>query len=162
MSRDAESRARARLTRQVVELAVVVAILALVFRPLAVVVAVIGAIRLVRRSLRDVLEPALHEHWTRTEYERRRPEPRSAPPAVRARRAETERRARTLSSQVARELRDPVRNARDLVRRMGEDPGAPQALGHAREALAELDRVERSIAHLLRTARQERAPEGSP
>jgi hypothetical protein len=37
---------------------------------------------------------------------------------------------------------------------MGEDPAADESVEHARAALAELERVERSITHLLRTARE--------
>ena len=59
---------------------------------------------------------------------------------------------------MAHELRDPVRAARGLVQRMGEDPGAETNVVHAHAALAELDRVERSISQMLRNARPQAAP----
>jgi len=41
------------------------------------------------------------------------------------------------------------------VQQMGEDPSSKETLAYASIALAELDRVERSISHLLRFAREE-------
>jgi two-component system, NtrC family, sensor histidine kinase HydH len=60
-----------------------------------------------------------------------------------------------LSASIAHELRNPITAARSLVAQMGEDPAAPENAEYARVALAELDRAERSISHLLRFARDE-------
>jgi len=60
-----------------------------------------------------------------------------------------------LSAQVAHEIRNPITAAKSLVQQMGEDPGSPENVGYAKVALDELDRVERSVAHLLRYAREE-------
>lgn len=60
-----------------------------------------------------------------------------------------------LSASIAKEIRNPITAAKHLVQRMGEDPAADDNLEFATEALSELDRVERSIAHLLRYARDE-------
>jgi signal transduction histidine kinase len=60
-----------------------------------------------------------------------------------------------LSASLAHEIRNPITAARSLVAQMGEDPSRPENVEYARVALEELDRVERSISHLLRFARDE-------
>jgi len=60
-----------------------------------------------------------------------------------------------LSAQVAHEIRNPITAAKSLVQQMGEDPASSENVGYAKIALEELDRVERSVAHLLRYAREE-------
>ncbi len=60
-----------------------------------------------------------------------------------------------LSAQVAHEIRNPITAAKSLVQQMGEDPTSAESVGYAKVALEELDRVERSVAHLLRYAREE-------
>jgi signal transduction histidine kinase len=60
-----------------------------------------------------------------------------------------------LSASIAHEIRNPLTAAKSLVQQMGEDPASPDSVGYAKVALEELDRVERSIAHLLRYAREE-------
>ena len=60
-----------------------------------------------------------------------------------------------LSAQVAHEIRNPITAAKSLVQQMGEDPAAGENVEYAKVALDELDRVERSVAHLLRYARDE-------
>ncbi len=60
-----------------------------------------------------------------------------------------------LSASIAHEIRNPVTAAKSLVQQMGEDPVASQNVEYAKVALEELDRVERSISHLLKFAREE-------
>jgi signal transduction histidine kinase len=60
-----------------------------------------------------------------------------------------------LAAGVAHEIRNPITAAKSLVQQMGEDPNSKETLAYASVALAELDRVERSISHLLRFAREE-------
>jgi len=60
-----------------------------------------------------------------------------------------------LSASLAHEIRNPITAARSLVQQMGEDPGSRDHVEYARVALDELGRVERSISHLLRFAREE-------
>ena len=60
-----------------------------------------------------------------------------------------------LSASIAHEIRNPISAAKSLVQQMGEDPVAPDNIEYAKVALEELDRVERSISHLLRYAREE-------
>jgi signal transduction histidine kinase len=60
-----------------------------------------------------------------------------------------------LSASIAHEIRNPITAAKSLVQQMGEDPGSGENVEYADVALKELDRVERSISHLLRFAREE-------
>lgn len=60
-----------------------------------------------------------------------------------------------LSASIAHEIRNPITAAKSLVQQMGEDPRSDENVEYAKIALAELDRVERSISHLLRYAREE-------
>ena len=60
-----------------------------------------------------------------------------------------------LSASIAHEIRNPITAAKSLVQQMGEDPASDENLDFAGLALSELDRVERSISHLLRYARDE-------
>jgi signal transduction histidine kinase len=76
----------------------------------------------------------------------------------RERRTIEERNARQieqLSASIAHEIRNPITAAKSLVQQMGEDPNSDESVGYANVALEELDRVERSISHLLRFAREE-------
>jgi signal transduction histidine kinase len=60
-----------------------------------------------------------------------------------------------LAAGVAHEIRNPITAAKSLVQQMGEDPTAHDNVEYAGVALAELERVEKSISHLLRFAREE-------
>ena len=62
----------------------------------------------------------------------------------------------SLSASIAHEIRNPITAAKSLVQQMGEDPGATDNIEYAKVALDELDRVERSVSHLLRFAREEK------
>ncbi|MCR9095997.1 MAG: HAMP domain-containing histidine kinase [bacterium] len=78
---------------------------------------------------------------------------------VRRERRQVETRSRRsmedLSASIAHEIRNPITAAKSLVQQMGEDPASDENLEYAGLALSELDRVERSISHLLRYARDE-------
>jgi signal transduction histidine kinase len=77
---------------------------------------------------------------------------------TRERRSLEDRHARSLeqlSASIAHEIRNPITAAKSLVQQMGEDPGSRENVEYANVALEELDRVERSISHLLRFARDE-------
>ncbi|MGH0031120.1 MAG: sensor histidine kinase [Myxococcota bacterium] len=80
---------------------------------------------------------------------------RSAP---RERRQVEDRHVRSLeelSASIAHEIRNPITAAKSLVQQMGEDPASGENIDYAKVAIEELDRVERSVAHLLRYAREE-------
>ncbi len=64
-------------------------------------------------------------------------------------------RVEELSASIAHEIRNPITAAKSLVQQMGEDPAARDNVEYANVALEELERVERSISHLLRFARDE-------
>lgn len=60
-----------------------------------------------------------------------------------------------LTASIAHEIRNPITAAKSLVQQMGEDPSASDNIEYAKVALDELDRVERSVSHLLKFARDE-------
>jgi signal transduction histidine kinase len=60
-----------------------------------------------------------------------------------------------LSATIAHEIRNPIAAAKSLVQQMGEDPHSIENVEYAQVAMDELDRVERSISHLLRYAKEE-------
>ena len=101
----------------------------------------------------SIVAPRLREQWVEREVgqrvnrdvdsERRRVEDRHV------------RSLEDLSASIAHEIRNPITAAKSLVQQMGEDPVSNDNLEYASVALEELDRVERSISHLLRFARDE-------
>lgn len=100
-----------------------------------------------------IVAPRLRERWVRDEVYAR------SPRAVATERQKVETRSRRsmedLSASIAHEIRNPITAAKSLVQQMGEDPASAENVEYADVALAELDRVERSISHLLRYARDE-------
>ena len=60
-----------------------------------------------------------------------------------------------LSASIAHEIRNPITAAKSLVQQMGEDPASHENVEYASVALEELGRVEKSISHLLKYAREE-------
>ncbi len=100
-----------------------------------------------------VVAPALRKRMIDTEVERQlqgtvREERRSLA-------HEHVRELEELSASIAHEIRNPITAAKSLVQQLGEDSRSPENVEYARVALEELDRVERSISHLLRYAREE-------
>ncbi len=97
--------------------------------------------------------PALRDRWIEQEVGTR------SARDVRSEQRHVETRSRRsledLSASIAHEIRNPITAAKSLVQQMGEDPASSENLEYAETALSELDRVERSISHLLRYARDE-------
>ena len=60
-----------------------------------------------------------------------------------------------LSSTIAHEIRNPIAAAKSLLQQMGEDPGSVENVEYANVAVNELERVEKSISHLLKYAKEE-------
>ncbi|MFO0611734.1 MAG: HAMP domain-containing sensor histidine kinase [Polyangiaceae bacterium] len=60
-----------------------------------------------------------------------------------------------LSASIAHEIRNPITAAKSLVQQIAEDPTSADNIEYARVALGELERVERSVSHLLKYARDE-------
>lgn len=122
------------------------------FRP-AFLTALFWGIGLACHFFFAILAPDLRKRWTETELRRRMPEEMS-----RSRRELEDRHARHLehlSASIAHEIRNPITAAKSLLQQMGEDPHSPENVEYAHVALQELERVERSISHLLRYARDE-------
>jgi signal transduction histidine kinase len=100
-----------------------------------------------------LVAPDLRKRWTETELRRRMPEEVS-----KSRRELEDRHAKHLehlSASIAHEIRNPITAAKSLLQQMGEDPHSHENVEYAHVALQELERVERSISHLLRYARDE-------
>lgn len=118
----------------------------------AMVVMLAWGIGLAAHGFFAVLAPILRDKWTQEDLAGR------APAVTEHRRQVEGRHARSLeqlSASIAHEIRNPITAARSLVAQMGEDPSSAENVEYARVALEELDRVERSISHLLRFARDE-------
>ena len=60
-----------------------------------------------------------------------------------------------LTASFAHEIRNPIAAAKSLVQQMGEDPTSSENVEYAKVALDELARVERSVSHLLKYAKEE-------
>ena len=159
MPRDAEKRARSRVGARIAFLGHLVIfgatnlLLAWIYLPAAMIVALAWGVGLAAHGFFGVVAPVLREKWTEDELA-------AAVPRVRAdeRRATEGRHAHNverLAASLAHEIRNPIAAAKSLVRQIGEDPGGADTKEYARVAEAELDRVEASIAHLLRFAREE-------
>jgi len=100
-----------------------------------------------------VIAPRLRRRWI--EQEVRRQVGHSVGAERRALEGAHARSLEALSASIAHEIRNPITAAKSLVQQMGEDPASRENVEYARVALEELDRVERSISHLLRFAREE-------
>jgi signal transduction histidine kinase len=59
-----------------------------------------------------------------------------------------------LTASFAHEIRNPIAAAKSLVQQMGEDPTSSENVEYAKVALDELARVERSVSHLLKYAKE--------
>jgi signal transduction histidine kinase len=149
-----------RLADKKVELSRRIVRSALITLPLLVFIPFVGVIVLIvfgfdigRKAFRLFYEPRLREKFlqdevqrrvsTRVSYERRHLE------------GEHHRSLEHLSASIAHEIRNPITAAKSLVQQMGEEPNSAEQVEYARVAVAELERVEKSISHLLRFAREE-------
>jgi len=152
---DARRRAekKAHVLRDALHYAVVVVLLAVFLPPLAWIVGIFWGIRVARGLIKHFVEPELRQRWIDKEVRR------ELAHSVDAERQDlADRHSRNieeLAAGVAHEIRNPITAARSLVQQMGEDPGSKENVAYAGVALEELQRVERSISHLLRFAREE-------
>jgi signal transduction histidine kinase len=106
-----------------------------------------------RRAQRLFYEPLLRERFLQDEVQRR---VRTRVGNERSNLAgEQQRSLEQLSASIAHEIRNPITAAKSLVQQLSEDPNGEDQSEYARVAVAELERVERSISHLLRFAREE-------
>ncbi len=100
-----------------------------------------------------ILAPGLRRKWIESEVQRG--VQRTVTRQRRELSGDKTRSLEQLSASIAHEIRNPITAAKSLVQQMGEDPGSEENVEYAAVALEELDRVERSISHLLRYAREE-------
>ena len=117
-----------------------------------VIVALAWGIGLAIHYVAAILAPGLRERWIAEEMDRHVEQGASRLHAVEHANARS---LEDLSASIAHEIRNPVTAAKSLVQQMGEDPVSGDNIQYARVALEELDRVERSISHLLKYAREE-------
>jgi signal transduction histidine kinase len=119
----------------------------------AAVVAVGWGLALALHGFFAVVAPILRRRWVQAEVGRRL----SARVTQERRRSEGRhgRALEALSASVAHEIRNPITAAKSLIQQIAEDPTSPANAEYATVAVAELDRVERSVSHLLRYAREE-------
>ncbi|MFB3118324.1 MAG: sensor histidine kinase [Myxococcota bacterium] len=117
-----------------------------------IIVALAWGIGLAIHYVSAILAPGLRERWIAQEMDRHVEQGASRLHAVENANARS---LEDLSASIAHEIRNPVTAAKSLVQQMGEDPVSADNIQYARVALEELDRVERSISHLLKYARDE-------
>lgn len=110
-------------------------------------------VKLGKRAFRVLYEPELRDRFLREEVQRR------VHTDVHSERASLEgehhRTLEQLSASIAHEIRNPITAAKSLIQQMREDPESEDRAEYARVAVSELERVERSISHLLRFGREE-------
>jgi signal transduction histidine kinase len=159
--RDAQKLAdrKVALSRQVLRAALITVPL-LIFIPFAGVVSLIYfGVGVGRKAFRLFYEPRLREKFLQEEVQRRVHSRVSS--ERRHLEGEHHRSLEQLSASIAHEIRNPITAAKSLVQQMGEDPKGPDQVEYARVAVAELERVEKSISHLLRFAREEETQIGT-
>jgi signal transduction histidine kinase len=122
------------------------------FRP-AFIVALCWGIGLASHYFGAMVAPNLRQRFIDREVERE--VQRGVPEERRRVEGKNLRSLEELSASIAHEIRNPITAAKSLVQQMGEDPASGENVEYAKVALDELDRVERSVAHLLRYARDE-------
>ena len=108
-----------------------------------------------RRAFKIMYEPKLRERFLKEEVKRQ--VSKRVTHERRNLEGEHHRSLEHLSASIAHEIRNPITAAKSLVQQMGEDPTGVDQIEYARVAVNELERVERSISHLLRFAREEDA-----
>jgi signal transduction histidine kinase len=153
----AEARAAAEekvdLYREAAKLAIVAIPLLIFLFPVGVIVSFFWGISVARKAYRVYYEPRLRERLIGDEVRKR------VKTSVNEERQQLEgehaRSLEKLSASIAHEIRNPITAAKSLVQQMGEEPTAEDNVEYARVALRELNRVEKSISHLLRYAREE-------
>jgi signal transduction histidine kinase len=144
---------KVELTGDLIKFGVIALPLLLFLPPVGIVVLIIWGPRHARSFYELVLEPRMRERFLREEVEKRVHAQLSR--ERRELEGEHARSMQELSASIAHEIRNPITAAKSLVQQMEEDPAAVDNVEYARVALEELSRVERSVSHLLRFARDE-------
>jgi signal transduction histidine kinase len=142
-----------KLTRDAIRFGVIVLLLLIFIPPVGVIVMIWYGIGLFKEFYQLIVEPQIRERIIEKEVDKHVHDGIS-----RERRTLEGQHARSLehlSASIAHEIRNPITAAKSLVQQMEEEPTAPENVEYARVALEELHRVERSVSHLLRFARDE-------
>jgi signal transduction histidine kinase len=153
--RRAQQRAdeKTRLVSEDLWVLIICAVLLVAVFPLGVIVTIIWGRRPLKRAYRLFVEPKLRDRFIEQEVEKQ-----VAATLSHERQMMESQHARSmqqLSASIAHEIRNPITAAKSLVQQMEEDPRRTENVEYARVALEELQRVERSVSHLLRFARDE-------
>ncbi len=152
---DARRRAerKVKLAGNLLGFALITVILLRVFPVAGVIVLIVWGSGLARKAYALFFEPRLRERFVEQEVckqvQATLSEERPLLEGEHARSLEQ------LSASIAHEIRNPITAAKSLVQQMEEDPTSRENVEYARVALEELHRVERSVSHLLRFARDE-------
>ncbi len=131
----------------------VLMLLSVLFFPAAVIVAFAWGTGLALHATVALFATGLRDRWIATELARELPVARAEERRVVGQ--EHQRDVERLAASLAHDIRNPIAAAKSLVRQIADDPSAATTTEYARVAETELDRVEASIAHLLRFAREE-------
>lgn len=144
---------RMALTLHAVAYLGVIVLLSVIFLPAAVIVAAAWGIALAIHATVALFATGLRDRWIAAELARELPVARAE--ERRSAGKEHQRDVERLAASLAHDIRNPIAAAKSLVRQISDDPSAATTSEYARVAESELDRVEASIAHLLRFAREE-------
>ena len=145
--------AKVEATSEAIKWSVITIALLVFLPPVGMFVLVFGGAKQLRALYRLVLEPRLRNRFVDHEVSRQVSQTLSDDRQQLV--GEHARSMETLSASIAHEIRNPITAAKSLVQQMEEDPTAVENVEYARVALEELHRVERSVSHLLRFAREE-------
>jgi signal transduction histidine kinase len=159
--REAERRARRKLgflRHLIVFVFVSFFLLVVSRRAVALVPILLWGIGLSMHFVSAMIGPGLRDRWLRSEVEQQ--VRRRVTSERRVLEGEKTRSLEELSASIAHEIRNPITAAKSLVQQMAEDPASPDNAEYATVALQELERVERSISHLLRYGREDRLTTG--
>ena len=131
----------------------VVMLLLVFLTPIGVIAFIVWAARFGRRLFHVMVEPRLRERLIEEQVGRHIHADVSRERQELA--GEHQQSLEVLSASIAHEIRNPITAAKSLLQQMREDPESFENEEYAKVALGELERVERSISHLLRFGREE-------
>jgi signal transduction histidine kinase len=123
------------------------------FAWLGIILLLVWGVGLGRRLFQALVEPGLRDRLVEDEVAKHVDQ--GVHVARRSLEGEHARSMGDLAASIAHEIRNPITAAKSLVQQMGEAPESVDNPEYAAVALQELERVERSITHLLRFARDE-------
>ncbi|MEE9608018.1 MAG: HAMP domain-containing sensor histidine kinase [Myxococcota bacterium] len=153
--RDAQRLAerKVRLTGDALKFGIISTLLLIFVWPIGLVVLIFGGVKVFKDYYRMELEPKLRRRFVHQEVQKQVRATLSQ--ERRELEGEHARSLEQLSASIAHEIRNPITAAKSLVQQLGEDLSTSENVEYARLALDELGRVERSVSHLLRFARDE-------